>query len=1345
MAKATRKVTSTIQTDLAEDPRRIKPDPDGRPAKEWETQWQEFLQALDHPHTLWRTPQLKDPTPWEDTKAFLASFQQVAEACRWPREDWVARLLPALSGEAKQAFSGLDAKDREDFEKVTAAILRREAIKIESQRQHFRQFRYQEVEDPQRVYNRLQELCRQWLKPDQRSKEQILELLILEQFLAILPPEIQSWVWEYGPENGVQTAALAEDFLMSQQEVETWKWQVPVGSNAVTVNPLNPGKRPLYSEAKEGSDVVAESQDVDVALPSPSAPLLPSEGQDLPNPEPTEGSVDFELAVHFTEGEWALVDPNQRALYKEVLQENYRDGSSLENLATTEVKQESLQCNSPEMAAQHELYHEEASLKPVVHKRDGGWDLFQGRKPGRRWHGSASTTEQIWGFSKILSHKRERQHPCPECGKRFHYRSQLVKHQLVHTGIKPYKCAVCGRSFQRKDNLRTHQKIHTGERPHGCPECGKSFCDKGKLQRHQRIHARSEKELSKRGDLLAHQATHTGEQLYKCSECGRRFCDRLRLSQHQRVHMGERPFECPWCRKRFCRKGNLNIHQKVHTGEKPFACSECGKSFSEKAKLIRHQRIHTGEKPFACLMCGKSFNQRETLMRHQRVHTGEKPYSCLECGEHFAQKETLLRHQRIHKGESNNCFPVILMAFLRFFQAEEMSLRRETVSDGTLHMFREGTLFCYVIVCSGLGCGQLVSSQLELHRLAMDVGIEKVAEERIQEYLMDLQTEGDESSEQMLKKDSKEQSTSTLLPESKENLMDVLEIGEDGEEESSSEDLIIEDAEEEEYPNGDKVSIDPEVIEDQRRMGNEEEGENSGEEIVEAGSIESREEEESPSQRLEEIRQRYGDFCQNSNAFQEMMLRLKAGWLGQNKDGSPLLAGSERLQLNRMMWGGDEVSLCPGEGQAGASVGGALESRGSISIPFGGGFFDFSEFAVQQSFLQRKGSDISTAFGMSPSLLGGPAAAVEKPYKCNECGKSFGKRSTLNTHGRTHTGEKPFKCSHCDKRFSQSSHLQLHERTHTGEKPYKCLLCEKSYNQRSSLVIHERSHMGEKPYTCLECGKSFSQKATLVLHEKSHRGEKPYKCLECGKGFSLSADLIRHQSIHTGEKPYTCSECGKSFSQNSHLMAHIRTHTGEKPHKCMECGKGFNWSSELIAHERTHTGEKPYQCLYCEKSFSVRSSLSKHERTHTGEKPYICLQCGKGFIQRSSLVAHERSHTGERPYMCLGCGKCFRESSQLIAHERTHTTEKPYLCPECGSCFKAKAALIRHQRSHLGLNSFICADCGKIFSSSAESPEKCPECVNLILMSDLSRVSEEAFPQGAEEGAATDESANVKM
>uniref|UniRef100_A0A8D0GZ85 SCAN box domain-containing protein n=1 Tax=Sphenodon punctatus TaxID=8508 RepID=A0A8D0GZ85_SPHPU len=77
-----------------------------------------------------------------------------------------------------------------------------------TQRQHFRQLRYQEAE------GRLQELCCRWLKPESRTKEQILELLILEEFLTVLPQEMQSWVREHGPETCTQAVALAEDFLV---------------------------------------------------------------------------------------------------------------------------------------------------------------------------------------------------------------------------------------------------------------------------------------------------------------------------------------------------------------------------------------------------------------------------------------------------------------------------------------------------------------------------------------------------------------------------------------------------------------------------------------------------------------------------------------------------------------------------------------------------------------------------------------------------------------------------------------------------------------------------------------------------------------------------------------------------------------------------------------------------------------------------------------------------------------------------------------------------------------------------------------------------------------------------
>ncbi|XP_054833987.1 SCAN domain-containing protein 3-like [Eublepharis macularius] len=185
---------------------------------QWETQWQEFLRTVESPHSGWGSPHLPaKPSPWDDAKAFLASFEQVAEACQWPQEEWVTRLRPAISGEAKQAFNGLDARDREDYGKVKAAILRGDVLSREKQRQQFRRFCYQEAEGPRGAYHQLQETCRGWLRVEKHSKEQILELLILEQLLTVLPPEIQSWVSKGGPESCSQAVALAEEFLLRQE------------------------------------------------------------------------------------------------------------------------------------------------------------------------------------------------------------------------------------------------------------------------------------------------------------------------------------------------------------------------------------------------------------------------------------------------------------------------------------------------------------------------------------------------------------------------------------------------------------------------------------------------------------------------------------------------------------------------------------------------------------------------------------------------------------------------------------------------------------------------------------------------------------------------------------------------------------------------------------------------------------------------------------------------------------------------------------------------------------------------------------------------------------------------
>ncbi|ETE58272.1 hypothetical protein L345_16004, partial [Ophiophagus hannah] len=81
--------------------REIKQEPDEGSLQQWEAQWREFLKTVETPCLGSSKPPVD---PWENSLAFLDSFEQVARACRWPKEEWVPQLQPALSGEAEQAF-----------------------------------------------------------------------------------------------------------------------------------------------------------------------------------------------------------------------------------------------------------------------------------------------------------------------------------------------------------------------------------------------------------------------------------------------------------------------------------------------------------------------------------------------------------------------------------------------------------------------------------------------------------------------------------------------------------------------------------------------------------------------------------------------------------------------------------------------------------------------------------------------------------------------------------------------------------------------------------------------------------------------------------------------------------------------------------------------------------------------------------------------------------------------------------------------------------------------------------------------------------------------------------------
>ncbi|XP_006877508.1 PREDICTED: zinc finger protein 449-like [Chrysochloris asiatica] len=91
-------------------------------------------------------------------------------------------------------------------------------------RQRFRHFQYQKTAGPREAFNNLWELCSNWLKPKMRSKDEILEQLVLEQFLCVLPMELQTWGKLYRSENRERILSLIEELqkelvVAEQQQV----------------------------------------------------------------------------------------------------------------------------------------------------------------------------------------------------------------------------------------------------------------------------------------------------------------------------------------------------------------------------------------------------------------------------------------------------------------------------------------------------------------------------------------------------------------------------------------------------------------------------------------------------------------------------------------------------------------------------------------------------------------------------------------------------------------------------------------------------------------------------------------------------------------------------------------------------------------------------------------------------------------------------------------------------------------------------------------------------------------------------------------------------------------------
>ncbi|XP_024427339.1 zinc finger protein with KRAB and SCAN domains 5 isoform X2 [Desmodus rotundus] len=564
---------------------------------------------------------------------------------------------------------------------------------FESFYQRFKHFQYHEASGPREALSQLRVLCCEWLRPELHTKEQILELLVLEQFLTILPEELQTWVREHHPENGEEAVAVVENM---QRELEEHRQQIVACPEGLSQKMVQPGAmQESFSHQLLSLDPQPEQE--------PQKPHLEENDYE-------SRSNNMELIVKQISDEakshWMTSGCTERNVSQS---QEFGEASDLHSM----VERWQVNPSAGKSRRNRSQKGDLGTITDINHKQNTN---------AERGHKCNDCGKFFLQASNFIQHRRihtgEKPFKCGECGKSYNQRVHLTQHQRVHTGEKPYKCQVCGKAFRVSSHLVQHHSVHSGEKPYGCTECGKNFGRHSHLIEHLKRHFReksqrcsdkrskntklnvkktsefSEADMELSGRIkksvsqvqdfgedkldrkqgipmkeilgqpsskrinfnevtYVHKKSSTGERPHKCNECGKSFIQSAHLIQHQRIHTGEKPFSCDECGKSYNQRVHLTQHQRVHTGEKPYTCHLCGKAFRVRSHLVQHQSVHSGERPFKCNECGKGFGRRSHLAGHLRLHSREKSHQCHECGEIFFQYVSLIEHQVLHVGQKN--------------------------------------------------------------------------------------------------------------------------------------------------------------------------------------------------------------------------------------------------------------------------------------------------------------------------------------------------------------------------------------------------------------------------------------------------------------------------------------------------------------------------------------------------------------------------------------------------------------------------------------------------------------------------------------------------------------------